>query len=175
MNMEFDDSQRLLLQEKGFALSKTTGRSMRPVMWGGDHCVVVAHIKGEPSVGDVLFFIGKHPDGREDRIGILHRLVAIEQEGDRTIYITRGDNCVACERVLREDIVGRVVEVHRVTGFKPWHILPMKRFSAESFAFRVYSQIWMRSWPLRRPLMILRNKLVRILKASFKHFPTPEK
>ena len=152
--MDYIDSRRSLLEKNGFALSRTHGSSMRPLIWGGAHCVAVATLQGEPQAGDLLMFRQALPSGKS--INIVHRLVAIRQDGDRSIYITRGDNCLDCEQVHRSDIIGRVAEVHRISGFRPWHIIPSRQFKVTNSAYLRYSRLWAATWPLRRQYYLLR-------------------
>lgn len=129
----------------------TDGKSMRPLIWGGQHCVAVAPLEGEPRIGDLLMFVLTR-DGKERNV--VHRLVDVRDDG--RIYITRGDNCLAGERVRRSQIIGRVVEVHRVSGFRLWHAIPAKRFAVTDTAYRVYSRFWGAIWPVRRLYYLLR-------------------
>ena len=167
--MDYVTSRRMLIQQNGFAMSRTFGKSMRPLIWGGQHCVVVAPLYGEPAVGDLLMFKQALPDGKERNI--VHRLTEIRKMTDKTLYITRGDNCLGSEKVYPEEIIGRVTEVHRVSGFRPWHIVPMKQFAVTDSAYLRYSRIWSAIWPVRRQYYIfrghvrgLRSRLVTIFK-----------
>ncbi len=149
-------SLRSQLQHNGFALSKTSGTSMRPLIWGGQHCVAVVPLDGEPVVGDLLMFVGT-VDGKE--ISIVHRLVEIRRAGGQSLYITRGDNCLGCERVSRGEIIGRVTEVHRLSGFRPWHVIPARKFAVTDPAYLRYSRFWAATWWMRRPLYQLRSRV----------------
>ncbi|MDE7437429.1 MAG: hypothetical protein K2M93_03005 [Muribaculaceae bacterium] len=57
---------------------------MRPLIWGGEHCVAVAPIDGEPSIGDLLMFRIKQPDGTGK--SIVHRLVEIREVNALTSF-----------------------------------------------------------------------------------------
>lgn len=76
------------------------GTSMQPTLVNGDKLL----LESVPDivVGDVVLFRyrGRH---------LLHRVVAVE--GDD--YTMRGDNCVATERVSRQDIVAKMVRLER--------------------------------------------------------------
>ena len=76
---------------------------MRPLIWEGEHCVAVIPLKEEgPAVGDLLVF--KYVlAGKE--VGVVHRLIEIGESDGQPLYITRGDNCIGCERVRRSDII----------------------------------------------------------------------
>ncbi|MDE6311586.1 MAG: hypothetical protein K2L96_07220 [Muribaculaceae bacterium] len=130
---------------------------MRPLIWSGQHCVVVVPLEGEPSVGDILMFSLSQPGGKETNV--VHRVVEIRDAGMERLYITRGDNCIACETVRRDEIIGRVAEVHRVSGYRPWHAIPLKQFSVVALPYRIYTRFWMAIWPVRRIVYILRGKL----------------
>ena len=152
--MNYIDSRRSLIETNGFALSMTTGRSMRPLIWGGQHCVAVAPLKGHPSKGDLLMFRHRLPDGK--RINVVHRVVEFSGACDDCVYITRGDNCLGIERVSPSELIGRVVEIHRVSGYRPWHIIPSKKISVNDPAYRIYTRIWLALWPARRIAYLLR-------------------
>lgn len=154
--MDTTESCRSLLARNGFALTMTSGKSMRPLIWGGQHCVAVTPIDGKPAIGDMLMFRQALPDGKERNI--VHRLIGIRQCGDQTIYITRGDNCLGCEQVRCPDIIGRVAEVHRISGYRPWHALPFRKFSVNDPACIIYTRIWTATWPARRVCYILRAR-----------------
>lgn len=153
-------SQRQLMERHGFALSRTTGKSMRPILWGGEHCVVVAPIEGEPAVGDLLMF-RQGTAGGEGR-NVVHRLVEVRETGGEPLYITRGDNCVVSETVRRGEIIGRVTEVHRLTGFRLGHAIHARRFRVTDRAYRIYSRIWAATWPARRLWIAFRTRVARL-------------
>lgn len=152
--MGYVAERRLQIQQNGFALSKTFGTSMRPLIWGGRHFVAVVPLEGEPAVGDLLMF--KQTIGGQEK-NIVHRLVEIRQVGDRCQYITRGDNCLGCEQVNRAEIIGRVAEVHRISGYRPWYVIPAKRFAVTGPAYMRYSRFWTAIWPARRLYYRLRG------------------
>lgn len=150
------DTMRTRLRQNGFALSRTYGNSMRPLIWGGQHCVVVVPLVGQPSPGDLLMFRYKVGDTEKN---IVHRLVEIRRAGEDTVYITRGDNCSGCEAVCPEDVIGRVAEVHRNGGYRPWYIIPSAKFSVTGRAYRFYSGLWSAIWPARCLYYRLRGRV----------------
>ena len=160
----------LLFEKKGFVIPMTSGQSMRPLIWGGQHCVAVAPIAGEPTVGDILMFRQMQPGGKYKNI--VHRLVAIECVGVERRYITRGDNCLATETVRRDDIIGRVAEVHRLSGYRPWHAIHARQFAVTDRAYLRYVRFWTAIWPARRLYYLmrghvrgLRSRVLRIFKS----------
>ncbi|MDE7376984.1 MAG: S24/S26 family peptidase [Muribaculaceae bacterium] len=143
------------IERKGFLYNLTEGRSMRPLIWGGQHAVAVDRLDGEPKVGDVLLFTLTMPDGAV-RV-VEHRLVEVRGDGAERVYVMRGDNNLGCEEVRRADIIGRVAEVHLITGWRPWHAIWARKFSTAGRVHRVYTRLWLASWPARRLLMLARG------------------
>ena len=146
---------RSQIERQGFALSQTSGASMRPLIWGGRHTVTVVPLKSEPNVGDLLMFAESLPNGENRRI--IHRLIAIKNEGDERVYLTRGDNNIGCEIAHYSDIIGLVTEIHRTTGFRPWYIIPSKKFTVTDTSYLVYKRVWKATWQLRRLYYLLRG------------------
>lgn len=142
----------------GLIFSKVVGTSMRPLFWGGRHWVAGEPLRGEPRIGDILMFRQVRGDGEHS---IVHRLVEMRDEGGERLYITRGDNCLGCEEVRRSDIIGRVSEVHRLSGWRPWHAIPARKFRVDGIAHRLYTRLWMATWPLRRLLLSLRLRMAK--------------
>lgn len=137
---------------------------MRPLIWGGEHTVVVAPLEGEPRVGDILMFAqASAATAAEELRPVVHRVVKVKEapQGGQ-IYITRGDNCIKTERVRPDEIIGRVVEVHRTVGYRPWHILPFRQFAVASRSHRLYTRVWMAAWPARRLYYLLRFRTQRL-------------
>lgn len=168
--MDYVTSRRSLIQQNGFAMSRTYGKSMRPLIWGGQHCVVVTPLEKEPVIGDLLMFKQTLPDGNERNI--VHRLIEVRDGGEQHLYITRGDNCLGCERVHHSDIIGQVVEIHRLSGYRLWHIIPSRQFSVNDPAYLRYTRLWLAIWPVRRIYYILRahtNALYLRLRSIFKN------
>lgn len=94
------------LVEESLAQGKTVrlelhGTSMQPTLLSGD-VLTIAPLFADPKVGDVVLFRfnGRH---------LLHRVVAREGEN----YTMRGDNCVSCEHVRRQDVVATLIQVDK--------------------------------------------------------------
>lgn len=129
---------------------------MRPLIWGEHHRVAVVPLEGEPRVDDLLLF--KHTVNGGER-NVVHRLVEIRQQDGVPLYITRGDNCLNTETVRRSQIMGRVAEVHRLSGFRPWHAIPRRMFAVTDKAYQRYSHFWAAVWPVRRLYYLMRAHL----------------
>ena len=109
--------------------------------------MAVAPLTEEPRRGDLLMF--REARGNRE-INIVHRLVEVVEEDGHTVYSTRGDNCLHTEKFGRDQIIGRVTEVHRLSGFRPWYVIPTRRFTVDGRAYRFYSRVWAMTWPVRR-------------------------
>lgn len=151
--MDSADLRQLFLKD-GFILPKTSGKSMRPLVWGEQHRVVVVPLKGKPEIGDILMFSQSLP-GRKEK-NVIHRLVEIRDVDGKPVYITRGDNCLGCESVSRDEIIGRVEEIHRISGYRPWHIIAKRQFSVADPSYLRYVRFWTGIWRVRRVYYILR-------------------
>lgn len=163
------NESRMLLQQRGFTIPRTSGSSMRPLIWGENHCVVVIPLEAEPRVGDIIMFIQRQ--GAKE-ISVVHRVVRIEGAAADRVYITRGDNCLQCETVRSDEVVGRVAEVHRLSGYRPWHAIPFRKFGVDDRCFILYTRLWSALWPVRRLYYIGRAYgrvlLSRVLKSNRK-------
>lgn len=152
--MELAAKQRAQLEQNGFALPKTSGNSMRPLIWADQHRVVVTPVNSPVQTGDILMFV-HYTNGH--RHTVLHRVVSISSTNAGTpVYTTRGDNCLTTETVTPDCIIGRVAEVHRISGYRPWHALPLGKFAVTHPACRAYTRIWLASWPVRRLIYLAR-------------------
>lgn len=154
--MDTASDRRSQIELNGFGLSMTHGISMRPLIWGGRHCVAVAPLEGAAEVGDLLMFVQRRGD---KEINIVHRLVEHKRLGGRSVYITRGDNCLGSEQVRPEEVIGRVVEVHRIGGYRPWYAIGAEKFTVTDTAYLRYSRVWSALWPVRRICYRARGRL----------------
>lgn len=109
--------------------------------------MVVTPLEAEPRVGDIIMFIQRQ--GAKE-ISVVHRVVRIAGHAADSVYITRGDNCLQCETVRPDEVVGRVAEVHRLSGYRPWHAIPFRKFRADDRCFQLYTRLWSALWPARR-------------------------
>ncbi|MBQ8978597.1 MAG: S24/S26 family peptidase [Oscillospiraceae bacterium] len=109
------------LREHGKCFISPVGSSMKPLFKSGQCIVEIRPVHGDPAPMDVVLY-----DAGD--VGVLHRF--IRMEGD--ICIILGDNCVTCERVHRDRIVGRMVSFYR--GGKWYKVTYMP--------YIIYSVIW---------------------------------
>ena len=153
---------RRVIEKNGFGLSMTTGSSMRPLIWGGEHCVAVVPIDGTLKPGDLLMF--RQAVGGSE-INVVHRLVEIREDegGTGPLYITRGDNNFGTETVRREEITGRVVEVHRIGRRRLLHAIKAEKFTVTDPAYLRYVRVWTALWPLRQLYYRIRDRICRAI------------
>ncbi|MGT2784391.1 S26 family signal peptidase [Streptococcus merionis] len=126
----------------------TQGVSMRPLLYDKNH-PKATQIYLEPlthhqlAIGDIPIF-QKQSNGQL----VLHRLIA----SDDDYYYTRGDNCVSGEKVPREYVFGYVTKIYR-NG---------KWLSTDSKIYQAYVLVWLHSFWVRKPLMLLRQQLSKL-------------
>ena len=95
------------LQRGRPVITFTTGTSMEPLLHdkgkkNATH-VLVNPLTEELSVGDMPLV------QLSDETYMIHRIIGVEPG---PVYITRGDNCIGCERVAPEQILGIVTEIY---------------------------------------------------------------
>lgn len=98
------------LQNGRPVITFTTGTSMEPLLHdktkkNATHVLVVP-VKEPLSVGDMPLV------QLTDEKYMIHRIVRIEEKEGQRIYITRGDNCIGCERIFPQQILGAVTEIY---------------------------------------------------------------
>lgn len=125
-------------------------------------------LDGEPQIGDLLVFQQALPNGK--KMEIVHRLVEIRKDKDKTLYITRGDNCIGAETVSRGDIIGKVIEIHRLTGFRPWHIIPLKKINVTDPLYLTYTRCWQAIWPAMKVIYLIRAHALNLRNRLFSPF-----
>lgn len=106
MNKSYSNIRRELSLGRSVILF-TTGTSMEPLL----------HDKRKKNATHVLvvpatepLHIGDMPLVQfSDEVYMLHRVIRIEQG---PIYVTRGDNCIGCEYIEPEQVLGVVTEIY---------------------------------------------------------------
>ena len=122
---------------------KVKGTSMFPFIRNGKDTVKLTPVNQQLAQKDVVLFSynGNY---------ILHRIVKIE--GDR--YLIQGDGIYSSyESCSREDIIGKVTEIHRYSGNDKYKI-----YSTDDWIWRIYSTCWMHLRPFRRYLLYIIKK-----------------
>ncbi len=125
----------------------TEGVSMRPLLRTAETHVHILPIEGAERYLPLGIVLYVRPRGEL----VLHRLV--KQEGD--IYYMRGDNTYAPEPVRREQMVGVVDMIWRKGKYID---------VAQDRRYRRYVKRRLRSYPVRRLIYIIREKVRRGLR-----------
>lgn len=139
--------------EKGYpVITFTTGISMEPLLHdkhkeNATHVLVVP-VNAPLSVGDMPLV-----QLTDDKY-MIHRIIHIEEEGGQQVYITRGDNCIGCERIEPQQILGVVTEIYEKD----------KKISVTDKDYLRYVRRRMRNYPIRKAwvrLLSIASKIKR--------------
>lgn len=131
-------------------ISFTSGVSMEPLLHdkrkkNATHVLIVP-VTGVCRVGDMPLAL--LPDGRY----ILHRIIRVDKKQEKVFYVTRGDNCVGCEYVPQEAVVGVVTEIY----------YKHKTVKVTDKNYQRYVKVWMGLFPLRKFLKRCRGLMGRV-------------
>jgi len=100
----------------------TKGRSMWPFVRDNPDAVRIGRIEKEIVKGDVILF---RYQGRV----LLHRVCGQDENG----FITRGDNCIACETgIAEEDVIGILTGVTRKGSIR----------TPGGIGYKLYKALW---------------------------------
>lgn len=130
------------LQNGGKARLTVTGYSMMPMLRNRRDSVVLITPQAACKLGDIILY------RRENGSYVLHRIIALREDG----YICCGDNQAEREPVGQEQILA-VVEGFNRKG---------KYYSVKHFGYRLYADIWVKGFVLRRPYIAVRRRLGRL-------------
>lgn len=130
----------------------TTGISMEPLLHdkhkkNATHVLVVP-VSDSLSVGDMPLV-----QLTDDKY-MIHRIIRIEAEAGQQLYITRGDNCIGCERIKPQQILGVVTEIYEKD----------KKISVTDDRYLRYVKRRMRNYPIRKAwvqLLSIASKIKR--------------
>ncbi|MBQ9544171.1 MAG: S24/S26 family peptidase [Clostridia bacterium] len=137
-----------IIASEGHYVSTSVGFSMKPMLRSRRDTIVISPKPPELKKYDVVLY------SSGDRL-ILHRIVKVLPDG----CDIRGDNCFFTEYGIKnEQIVGVLAEFWRGE----------KKISAESFSYKLYSRVWVTSYPLRKFLRRVRNFSGRIFRKLFR-------
>lgn len=136
------------LAEHGTLTYTNRGVSMLPMLKEGrDTFTVAAKTAARCRKYDVILY------RRPPEQYVLHRVVKVRE----TDYVVLGDNCMNKEYgITDEDIIGVLTEFSRKE----------KTISVASFPYRLYSRLWVGSYPVRRCLWMLKVKVRSLMKRS---------
>ena len=135
---------RLLKEEKEVRFTPS-GNSMRPFIEGEKDSVVLAPLNKPPRKGDILL-ARVHI---ADRITyVLHRVLRIEENEQKTIYVLQGDgNLQGEERCTIDDIIGIVKHVEYPSGKRKMHTsacLWQRLIPIRAYLLKIYRHTWLK-------------------------------
>ena len=148
MSVEYTDIRTELLQGR-FVIISTSGVSMQPLLYDkgkkNTTQVLVEPITKPLKAGDLPLFI------RQDGKYVLHRLIKVykDADGNAVLYRTRGDNCMSCERIVPDNMLGIVTEIYR-NG---------RTIRPQDTGYRIYIKLWNIIFPIRYIWYKIRAKL----------------
>lgn len=148
MSVEYTDIRTELLNGR-FVIISTSGVSMQPLLYDkgkkNTTQVLVEPVTKPIKAGDLTLFV------RQDGKYVLHRLIKVYKnaDGKAVLYRTRGDNCMSCERITPDNMLGIVTEIYR----KGHTIKPQDK------GYRIYVKLWNIMFPLRYIWYKIRAKL----------------
>lgn len=135
---------RLLNEEKEVRFTPS-GNSMRPFIEGEKDSVVLAPLNKPPRKGDILL-ARVHIADRMTYV--LHRVLRVEENEQKTIYVLQGDgNLQGEERCTRDEIIGIVKRVEYPSGRRKMHtsaclwqcLMPYRRY-----LLKIYRHTWLK-------------------------------
>ena len=139
---------REIIASEGHYVSTSVGVSMRPMLRSRRDTLVIVAKPPELKKYDVVLYSS---NGKL----VLHRVVrALTDACD-----IRGDNCFFTEYGIKnEQIIGVLSEFWRGE----------KKISTRGFFYRLYSRVWVCSYPLRRFVRRARNFSIKIFRKLFR-------
>ncbi len=126
--------------------TKTTGVSMRPLLYERKTTAIIEPLRRELQVGELPIY--QRPDGYY----VIHRVVGV----DPAHYYTRGDNCTDIEKIPKSWALGVVVEILRGN----------RRIRVTDRGYRFYVAFWRWITPVRILYYRVRGKIRSLRKSS---------
>lgn len=135
---------RLLNEEKEVRFTPS-GNSMRPFIEGEKDSVVLAPLNKPPRKGDILLARVHIAD---KMTYVLHRVLRVEENEQKTIYVLQGDgNLQGEERCTKDEIIGIVKRVEYPSGRRKMHssaclwqcLMPYRRY-----LLKIYRHTWLK-------------------------------
>lgn len=119
------------------------GVSMLPMLRQGKDTVELSPLPEKLKKYDLPVY--QYPSGKV----VMHRVVSVENG----YYLCLGDNTYEYEKILPEQLIGLVSAFKRAD----------KRIEVTNRGYRLYSRLWVASFPVRRALRRLKRFLRRLL------------
>ncbi len=125
------------------------GTSMLPLLYQGRDFVKLQKCENA-NIGDIIFY------RRDNGHFVLHRIVGKDEKG----YILCGDNQWVKEFGIEDrHIIAVVTSINRKG----------KVLSLSSKGYRAYCNLWQKILPVRRPLILVINKIITIKMSISRH------
>lgn len=119
------------------------GVSMLPMLRQGKDTVELSPLPEKLKKYDLPVY--QYPSGKV----VMHRVVSVKNG----YYLCLGDNTYEYEKILPEQLIGLVSAFKRAD----------KRIEVTNRGYRLYSRLWVASFPVRRALRRLKRFLRRLL------------
>ncbi len=134
------------LEKHGKYFSVPQGISMRPMLRSKQDIVEVHKLEGTARKYDLVMYTRG-----ADQQGVLHRVLHVREKD----YVIAGDNCWRKEYIPHEQVAGIAVRFMRngkwIEVDNPWYL--------------TYVHLWTDFFFLRRPLLFMRDKAKRVIRA----------
>ncbi len=122
-----------------FVIISTSGVSMKPLLYDKGRKdatqVLIEPVTGQLRVGELPLF------ERQDGKLVIHRVIEVRKDslGNAIMYRTRGDNCMSCEQIHPDKVLGMVTKIYR----------KRRTINVTDCGYRMYVRIWNAIYPLR--------------------------
>ena len=136
------------LNQKGTIAIVPGGNSMWPTLKHHGQAVIIRQKAERLKKYDVALYVA--PSGKY----ILHRVIAVKDD----VYLIRGDNTYAVERVPKTSVIGVLFKFNRKG----------KSHTTDERLYKIYSRLWHYIYPLRFICKKVKNTLGKIYRAIFK-------
>ena len=157
---QFDGNIKIedVIEDQTFYVGTTSGVSMYPMLRHRRDTIVVRPLEGRLKKYDV-------PVYKADGKYIMHRVIKVFPDH----YIIRGDNCINKEYVTDDMIIGKLDEFYRnpkdVSNDKMKDAKPV---NMRGWKYKLYSRIWVKSFPIRLLYKKVRGVLGRVKRKVLK-------
>lgn len=121
---------------RGYELSfPIKGRSMLPLLMTNNRIIVARCRPEDYRPGDIVLY---QVDGDNMVKLIAHRLIRKIRDGQRYLFITKGDACFGCDRPIPSDMVlGRIKMIKKFGLIIPFDTLPGRCINNILFLFSI--------------------------------------
>ena len=129
-----------IIEKEGYYVSTSVGNSMLPFLRDRTDTVVIQK-KTDYYKYDVVLY-------NHNNKYVLHRIIRVLDD----VYHIRGDNCYYDEYIIKEDIIGALVDCYRGE----------QKVNLNSFSYKFYVLRRVCLYPIRHLLTKIKNKLKQL-------------